>query len=169
MNTSDSLTAFCRTAVYVLLLVFSTSAATEQWRLDGWSRIMQVMADGAGGAAFFRMETNGTAAAVVWADKKGAIIYQHENLMEFPSPIISCTKKELVFSRVSGTPTNESIVIAQVDKKGNEQIIAEPGKYLIPPVYVYGPSDIRDRKGFFAVSMTTNQPYRSELIRYSRK
>ena len=153
----------------LLLATLAVVAATEQWRYDGWSRILQVVADGSGGVAFFRLETNGVAASIVWLDKKGALVYESANMLELIGPIISCTKKELIFTRGEGNPPNRTIILVQVDSKGNEQTITEPGKYLVGPAFQFGQGISKDKKGFFAEALTTNSPYRTELIRYTYK
>ena len=153
----------------ILVGAITVFAATEQWRFDGWSRVLQVVADGAGGCALFRVETNGVAASVVWLDNKGQVKYEKENLLEVPGPIISCTKKELIFS-TSGTSTSTlSVVILQVDKKGAEQEISEPESFMISPAYQFPQSVLKDKKGFFAVALSTNEPRRMSLVRYTYK
>ena len=156
--------------VVILVCTITAYAATEQWRFDGWERILQVVADGSGGCALFRIETNGVAASVVWLDRDGQVKYEKENFLEIPGPIISCTKKELIFSTTGTSTSTLSVVILQVDKKGVEKETSDPAYFLTSVGYDQEPmNSVKDKKGFFAVALTTNELRRISLVRYTYK
>jgi hypothetical protein len=146
-------------------------AATEQWRYDGWHIVYQVAADGTGGCAVYRVTTNGSA-SIVWLDKNGQAKYDRvSEQVPLLNPIIYCNKKNgLAFAAVTGSSTNKVMGLILVDKKLNESVMTAPGKHLMPGSYPYGSTgtSTTDKKGFFAVEMSTNG-VGATLIRYTYK
>ena len=140
-------------------------AATEQWSYSAPAPVQQIVADGKGGCAFVSTDTNGIS-SVVWLDKKGVnkFVYDIGSVFFIQPSILSCSKKELIFGP-PGFP-----VLAQVDKKGNVQAVADLTGYLMPfPVlFPIGFSELSDRKGFFVVNVNTNSG-QNTIVRYSFK
>jgi len=137
------------------------NAATEQWEVDGKDMIYQVAADGKGGCALIRVETN-LVYSILWVDKKGAEIYEAG---VSNASIISCSNKQLVYS----DDFNGSGII-QVDSKGSTTKISKPGEEAYASYFgkIIPSSVMSDKKGFFGVKMEI-LINRQKLVRFSNK
>jgi hypothetical protein len=137
------------------------NAATEQWSADGKSMIGQVAADGKGGCALIRMETN-SVHSILWVDKKGAAIYEAG---VSNASIISCSNKQLLYS----DDLNGSEIV-QVDSKGGTTKISKPGEEAYASFFgkIIPSSVMSDKKGFFGVKMDIITS-RQKLVRFSNK
>ena len=137
------------------------NAATEQWSADGKEMIFQVAADGKGGCALIRTETN-SVYSILWVDKKGAEIYE---AVVSNASIISCSNKQLVYSdHLNGSG------IIQVDSKGGTTKISKPGEEAYSSYFgtIIPGSVMSDKKGFFGVKMDILTS-RQKLVRFSNK
>ena len=105
--------------IAVIGFCIKLKAATEQWSADGKAMIYQVAADGKGGCALIRAETN-SVYSILWVDKKGAVIYEAG---VSNASIISCSNKQLIYS----DDLNGSGIV-QVNSKGGTTKISNPGE-----------------------------------------
>jgi hypothetical protein len=156
--------------IIILLAVVSVCllavAATKEWSIGGGTYVRQLVADGAGGCAFFWHNTNGYV-EIVWVAKKGVIRYRKKILVGSQKPILRCGKKELVYLASS---TSSLPFVVHVDSKGTEQEIKVPHTIIKPPYESQAnylvPSD---KKGFFVSEFKTNPPMAESVVRYSYK
>ena len=121
-------------------------AATEQWRSDGQKAVRQIVADGKGGCAYVREDTN-SVVSLVWLDKKGAIIYSTILSNVIGNQILACTPKQLVYAdeRPDG-------IVIQVDQDGQETVLSTPNGHVGSGFLDVIPrSATTDKKGFFGV------------------
>lgn len=148
--------------IFTLALLLATAlfAATEQWSVDGKEMIMQVVADGKGGCAFICSETN-SVKTIVWLDKSGKSIYEST---VSNAVIITCSNKQLVYKDKLSGPK-----IIQIDVKGRKKEFSksESDAYVSLMHSVSYPSEMADKKGFFAVKITMAS--RQALVRFSNK
>ncbi len=137
-------------------------AATELWQVDGDARIAQVVADGTGGCALIRLDTNNIP-TIVWVDRFGRQIYQ---ATVSNAVIISCSKKQLLYS-----DNLHSAEYVQVDTKGQvSRINAPQSRVQLPISSIYPPNVTADRKGFFGIKQNILSPVPSQvLVRFKNK
>jgi len=158
-----------KTQTYILICVLAgicgvmlCLAAKEEWSVDGEAMIRQVMADGTGGCALMRMDTNDVE-TVVWVDRFGKPLYQAAASNAY---IISCSKKQLLYSdRLNGG------AIIQVDNKGTVTRIAAPQSVIQGPSgLIYPSNEMADPKGFFGIKQVITSPGASQvLVRFNNK
>jgi len=141
-------------------------AVTEQWSVPAGAHVYQTVADGSGGCAVYFVQTNGTG-KVVWLDKKGQEKYSKTTIVSVTSPILSCSKKQLIFNVF---PTSSLPYVVSVDIKGNETEIKKDHEvvYSASLPGIGGLQVPYDKKGFFVQSIKTNAPG-ATLYRYSNK
>lgn len=165
-----------------VLCISIAFAITEEWNLPAGQMVYQTCADGAGGCAIFYLKTNGTT-RISWLDKKGIEKYGKVINLAFPTPIVVCTKKQLVFSDF---PTNGLPYMISVDSKGQESEIKMNYSAIYPASItsipgntsfndkksffsaIPGNASFSDKKGFFAQTITTNSGM-STFHRFSYK
>ena len=136
-------------------------AATKQWRVFGDAGIMQIIADGAGGCAFVRVDAGNTG-TVVWVDTKGTVKY-HRDLGKITAGcILSCTTKVLRF-----LTENPPYVVVEVDSKGIETEIAAPYGAMMPAELQVYQNTTADAKGLFGILYIASG--RQDLLRFSNK
>ena len=136
-------------------------AATKQWQIFGDTAIAQIVADGAGGCAFVRLDTGDTG-TVVWVDKKGVIKYQRTIGDTLPGGILSCTPKRLRFMLVK-----PPMVILDVDAHGVETEIKAPNGDMTTSELQAAQSTTADARGFFGILYMG--PARQDLVRFNNK
>lgn len=144
-----------------LIAAAASFGAKELWSVDGEAAIMQIIADGHGGCAFVRGNTN-NAYTVVWVDKNGAIRFQAATTNISGGAILRCTTRELVYIRNTVPAT-----LGQVDKKGAETVLSAPSGGLEAPILSMYQSFTADPKGFFAIGYYG--PDSMRLMRFSNK
>lgn len=138
-----------------------TAASSEEWSVDGKAIIYQIVADGKGGCAFTRAETNGPI-EILWLDKKGGVIFQSALTALVARTILSCTQSQLVFADSRGVP-----VIFAVDKKGVSTLIETPNGYTTGPMMMVGTENfLCDKKGFFQRRVDLYSSGRNTLVRF---
>lgn len=141
-------------------------AATKQWTYFGDAGITQVVADGKGGCAFVRLDTNDIG-TICWLDKNGTARYVKPvgTLGMYQGCIVSCSSKQLVYAWTSPTASNVFVV---VNADGIEtQISATNG--LVNMSFLQPFQNIcDDPKGFFAVLYYVSSS-RQDLVRFSNK
>jgi len=137
-------------------------AAKEEWSVDGEAAIQQVVADGTGGCAMMRKDTNDVQ-SIVWVDRFGIPLYQATASNAY---IISCSKKQLLYSdRLNGG------AIIQVDNKGTLTRIYAPQTVIEGPAgFIYPSNMMVDPKGFFGIKQIIMSPTPSQiLVRFKNK
>jgi hypothetical protein len=141
-------------------------AITEQWSVPAGAIVYQTIADGTGGCAMYYVTTNGTG-YIVWLDKKGQEKYRNTLIPAGLSPVISCTKKMLIFTVYSTSSLHYAVA---VDSKGVETEIKKDHAYMYPPVLpgLGSNQSSADKKGFFIQSIKTNN-MGATLYRYTYK
>jgi hypothetical protein len=145
------------------LIICTSFAATEQWTIKDAQLITQIMADGSGGGAFVCRDASNNC-RLVWFDKQGRELYRAAPTNAFPWPIVTCTKKTLLY--MDKRPLN---VFVQVTPNGTESVITDAGASIGPSLIgVYGSSIINDSKGFFALKFFAAGSS-NELLRFSNK
>ncbi|MCX7001765.1 MAG: hypothetical protein NTV22_00660, partial [bacterium] len=82
-------------AMLVLLYAVAAPAATFQWAVDGFTSVMQIVADGKGGCAVLGANAGGM--YVVWIDKKGAKLYEKTLTGTSSMGILSFDGKTLIY------------------------------------------------------------------------
>ena len=150
-------------AMLVLLCAVAAPAATFQWAVDGFTTVMQIVADGKGGCAVLGAYPGGM--CVVWIDKKGAKLYEKTLTGTSSMGILSFDGKTLVYQLMTSPMT-----LVAVDKKGVETSVADAA-YMMYGVFLgmpYQPNVPRDSKGFFTAQAPTG-PGTFRVARYSFK
>lgn len=154
------------TIAVVLTISAVVLALTEQWSIPTGAMVYQAVADGSGGCAVYYIGTNGTG-NLVWLDKKGQEKYRKTMVAGGIAPIISFSKKVLVFNMFSTSILHYAVA---VDSKGNETEIKIPNE-IVYPASLPGIGSLQlpsDKKGFFIQSIATNSTG-ATLYRYSYK
>ncbi|NLF38171.1 hypothetical protein GX586_01910, partial [bacterium] len=64
--------AIALSAIAAASCACESAASSQEWSVDGKASIYQIVADGKGGCAFTRAETNGPP-EILWLDKKGGV------------------------------------------------------------------------------------------------
>ena len=150
-------------AMLVLLYAVAAPAATFQWAVDGFTSVMQIVADGKGGCAVLGANAGGM--YVVWIDKKGAKLYEKTLTGTTSMGILSFDGKTLIYQL-----TTSPMSLVAVDKKGVETSVADAA-YTMYGVFFgmpYQPNVPRDSKGFFTAQVPTG-PGTWRVARYSFK
>jgi hypothetical protein len=148
----------------VVLGTLAAWAATQRWSYDSAPAIYQIMADGSGGCAYVRRETN-SYYAVLWLDKKGTLLHRADvNTNQTPT-IVSCTKKQLVY-----TALQDSWRFVQVMSDGTVTPITAGSDMLTVPFLQreIPVNRTTDHKGFFGVLITMPSS-RQTLVRFDNK
>ncbi|MCX7005525.1 MAG: hypothetical protein NTV22_19975 [bacterium] len=149
----------------ILLGGMHARAATQRWSYDDAPMISSIMADGSGGCSYVRRETNDLPSAVVWLDKKGALIYRADLTTNLPITIINCTKKQLTYAT-----WQDNWRFVQVARDGTVTPVTAGDKTLTVPLLVLElpVSFTTDRKGFFGLLVRVPSS-RVTLVRYDNK
>ena len=148
----------------IILGAAAAWAATQRWSYDSAPAIAQIMADGAGGCAYVRRETNSNA-SILWLDKKGTLLYRADLVTNLPAIIVRCTKKQLVY-----VAYQESWRAVQVARDGTvTPVTAGNDTLTVPFLQQQLPVSVTtDRKGFFGVLVTIPSS-RQTLVRFDNK
>ena len=145
----------------VLMLSNSLFAATEQWSNDlGVGAVMDLVVDGNGGCALIAALPAGL--TVLWFDKKGDKLY--EKVVTGTPAITAVSKKNMVYQLQAAETTQ-----VQVDKKGQETIIADSASYINSKTSMGTPLlPTGDKKGFIVWKQNKSTGLIT-LVRYSYK
>jgi hypothetical protein len=153
-----------RSVALIFLGAVAAWAATQRWSYDSTPVIFQIVADGSGGCAYVRLETN-TYISVLWLDRKGTLIYRVDLATNEPATIVRCTKKQLVYAAYQ-----DSWRFVQVANDGTATPITAGNNTLtVPLLRQEMPVNVMaDRKGFFGV-LVTIPGSRQTLVRFDNK
>jgi len=140
-------------------------AATQRWSYDDAAAIYSIMADGGGGCAYVRTETN-SHFSLIWLTKAGQPVYQFDSGTNLPLVIVNCTKKQVVFATQAGDVPR----YVQVTADGTATPISAPNAVTTVPYLnqVLPASITPDAKGFFAVLIKIPSG-RMTLVRFDNK
>lgn len=155
-------------AMHIVMIAVSAAsvfAATQRWSYDDAAAIYSIMADGGGGCAYVRMETNNHV-SVIWLTKAGQPVYQLDTGTNLPITLVNCTKKQLVYATQAGGASQ----YVQVAPDGTATPITAPHTVLgVPFMNQVLPASITtDAKGFFAVLIKIPGS-RMTLVRFDNK
>lgn len=156
-------------ASYGMVLVLACAAAmygaTQRWSYDDAATIYMIVADGSGGCAYTRGETNDTV-GIVWLNKSGNPVYQLQVNTNAPMVIVRCTKKELLYV----VSRNGLWQYERVTPGGTPQVINVPGQDLRTSLlaHMLAPSRMTDAKGFFGI-LVKMPGSRVSIVRFDNK
>lgn len=156
-------------ASYGMILVLACATAMygakQRWSYDDADTIRMIVADGSGGCAYTREETNDTV-GIVWLNKSGNPVYQLQVNTNEPIVIVRCTKKELLYV----VSRNGLWQYERVTPGGTPQVISAPGQDLRGAVlaHLLAPSRTTDAKGFFGI-LVKMPGTRMSIVRFDNK
>jgi hypothetical protein len=152
-------TLLCCATCLLMLWAAAAPAATYQWSVDGFARVLQILADGKGGCVVLGNASSGE--RIVWVNQKGAIVYDKTLTMGMSLGIVTFDGKTLVYHYQMALGT-----LIVVDKKGIETTVSDTDYNLngLLGTFPYQPVNGGDKKGFF----TVQDPVMSGTMRVAR-